>query len=123
MSYEITVNGSLCYADSEGDEESLVPEQFLLTIGTKKYVKLKQNIGTSEEAIKLGEVTSLGYACFVNRDPTNYIELRVGTGGSKFATLKPNGGFAIVYLGSDAQVPYAIANTAACQMALFICSQ
>ena len=84
-------------------------------MATKKFIGCKQNIGTSEEAITLGEVTSPGWAFFINRDETNFIELRVATGGAKFAKLKP-GEFAFLRLGSGAQAPYAIADTAACQL-------
>ena len=123
MSATLKVTGSLSYEDSENAEESLVPADFSLAVATLKYTKYKQNIGTAEEAVELGEITSPGYAVFINRDATNFIELRVSTGGAKFAKLKPNGGFAIVYLGSGAQVPYAIADTAACQMEVFVISQ
>lgn len=123
MSATVTVTGSVDYEDSENAAEGLTPADFELTVATLKYTKFKQNVGTTEEAIVLGEVTAPGYAVFINRDTTNYIELRVATGGAKFATLKPNGGFAILYLGAGAQVPYAIANTSACQMESFIVSQ
>lgn len=123
MADEITVAGSLSYIDSENANEAIAPAAFVLSVATKKYTKFKQSIGTSEEAVQLGEITSPGYALFVNRDATNYIELRVGTAGAKFATLKPGGGFAILYLGAGAQAPFAIANTAACQMETLIISQ
>lgn len=122
MANEITINATLEYADSEGESESLQVTDLLATVSTKKFTKMKQNIGTSEEAIGLGEIAAPGWALFINRDLTNYIELRVGTGGAKFATLYP-GKIALLYLGAGAQVPYAIANTGACQMVYFICSQ
>lgn len=91
----------------------------MATISSKKYLKGKQSIGTSEEAINLGEASAPGYALFINRDETNFIELRVGTAGAKFAKLKA-GEVALLRLGSGAQVPYAIADTAACQLEYFI---
>jgi len=75
-----------------------------------------QQIGTSEEAIDLGGLSTLGWAFFINVDPTNFIELRTGTGGTKFAKLQANGGFALLRLGSGITAPYAIADTAACWM-------
>lgn len=128
MANEITLSGSLSYEDSEGTELSLSMANVIKSVATKLINRLKQNIGTAEEAIKLGEVSSLGYALFINRDETNFIELRVSTGGAKFAKLDPDtagngtGGFALLKLGSGAQVPYAIADTAACQMDIFIIS-
>lgn len=120
MANEITVTGSLAYEDSENSDESLSPADFLLTVANKKYVKHKQNVGTAEEAVDLGELSALGYALFINRDTTNFIELRTGTGSTKFAKLKPNGGFAIFHFGTGVTAPYAIADTAACQMEYFI---
>lgn len=115
MADEITVSVSLAYEDSEFADEILAVSEKLATVASKKYIKAKQNIGTSEEAIALGEVTSPGWGVFINRDLTNFINLKVATGGAIFAKLLP-GEVACLRLGSGAQVPYAIADTAACQM-------
>ncbi len=123
MANEVTLNASLAYEDTVDELEALAVANFMATVGTTKFIDNKQSIGTSEEAIILGEVTTPGWSIFINRDPTNYIELRVSTGGAKFATLHAGGGFAIVFLGSGAQVPFAIANTLACLMRYRICSQ
>lgn len=119
MAYGVHLDGSLQYTDSEGVDRTVQIADLLATVATKKYVETKQNIGITEEAINLAEVTSPGWAIFINRDPTNFIELRVATAGAKFAKLKP-GEFALLRLGSGAQVPYAIADTAACQLQYFI---
>ena len=86
-----------------------------MIVQLKKFSWQKMNVGTSEEAVALGEATAPGWAIFINRDTTNFIELRVATGGAKFAKLKA-GECCLLRLGSGAQVPYAIADTAACQM-------
>ena len=128
MANEITLNGSVAYEDSEGADLALSMADVLKTVATKKYIRHKMQVGTTEEAVALGEVTAPGYAIFINRDGTNFIELRVATGGAKFARLDADtagdktGGFAILRLGSGAQAPYAIADTAACQMEYFIIS-
>ena len=121
MSNELTINGSLAYADSESADEILQIVNLIATVSTKKYTKAKQSIGITEEAINLGEVTAPGFSIFINRDPTNFIELRVATGGAKFAKLKP-GEFALLRLGSGAQVPFAIADTSPCQLEYLIVS-
>lgn len=116
MANEITLNASLAYSDSEGTEAALTPiVNLLATVASKRVISYKVNVGTSEEALPLGDVTAPGWAMFINRDETNYVELRVATGGAKFAKLKP-GEFALLRLGSGAQVPYAIADTDACQL-------
>ena len=119
MSNELTLSGTIQYADSQSADEALSIAQIYADVGTKKYIKAKQSIGTTEEAIVLGEVTAPGWAIFINRDTTNYLELRVATGGAKFAKLL-HGEFTAVRLGSGAQVPFAIANNAACIMEYLI---
>lgn len=115
MANEFTLNASLAYEDSEEAEAELAVIDLIASITSKKYTKVKFTVGITEEAIPLGEATSPGWALFINRDPTNFIELRVATSGAKFAKLKPNE-FAFLRLGSGAQVPYAIADTDVCQM-------
>lgn len=115
MANELTLNGSLAYADSEGSDISLAISALLASVATKKFIHGKQNIGITEEAIVLGEVTSPGWSIFINRDVTNFIELRVATGGAKFAKLLP-GEFWCGRLGSGAQAPFAISDTGACQL-------
>ncbi len=119
MANEITLNASLAYADADHADESLEIVDLLVSIGTKKYIKHSQTIGTSEEAVVLGEVSAPGYGLFINRDATNYIELRVATSGAKFAKMLP-GEFALLRLGSGAQAPFAIADTGSCKLEFFL---
>lgn len=115
MADELTISVSLAYEDSEGSDAALEIAEKLANVSSKKYIRAKQNIGTSEEAIALGEVTSPGWGVFVNRDLTNFINLKVATGGAIFGKLLPGEGCCL-RLGSGAQVPYAISDTAACQL-------
>lgn len=119
MANEITVSATLSYDDSESDPIDLVVRLLQASVSSKLPARLKQNVGTSQEAINLGDVSAPGWAMFVNRDLTNFVELRVSSGGAKFAKLLP-GEFALLRLGSGAQAPYAIADTAAVQLDVFI---
>lgn len=111
MANEVTLTApSLAYADSEGADEILALAEKKASVSSKKYIKTKQAIGSSEEAINLGEVTAPGWAFFINRDATNYIELRVATGGAKFAKMLPGEPAGPFRLGSGAQVPFAISD-------------
>jgi hypothetical protein len=122
MADELKLTASLAYEDSEGTEVGPFGLTDLLAdVATKRVTRLKQNVGTSEEAINLGDVTAPGWALFVNRDATNYVELRVASGGAKFAKLLA-GEFCLLRLGSGAQVPYAISNGSAVQLDYLICS-
>lgn len=122
MSQELTLNASLAYADSGGTEDGISIIDFIANVVTKSMTRYKQSIPTSEVPIVLGDLSSLGYAIFVNRDITNSISLRVTTGGSIFAKLRPNGGFAFLELGSGAQIPYAIASGDTCLLEAMIVS-
>ena len=123
MANEITVNGSLAYSDSEGSARTLSIEDFIDDLTTKEYVCHKQTIGASEEAIDLGSLTTCGWALFINRSETTYINLKVATGGAIFAKLNAGGGAALLYLGSGAQAPYAIAGVAGAPLEVFIAAQ
>ncbi len=112
MALELTINGSLVYDDADNTASSIDIADLLVTISTLRFQRSKQLISHSGEvAIGLGSVAAPGWAMFINRDPSNFIELRVATSGAKFAKLKP-GEFCLLRLGSGAQVPFALADTA-----------
>lgn len=77
-----------------------------------------QIIGTSEEAIDLGEVAAGGFCLLINRDATNYIEVRPNTGVADLIYMGP-GEPAFFRITSDA-VPYAIADTDSCLLEVYI---
>lgn len=79
-----------------------------------------QNIGTSDEALTLGDVVTPGIALFQNLDDTNYVEIGVNTGPFvPFMKLKP-GEIFLTRLGTTA--PRAQANTAAVDLFYIIYS-
>lgn len=78
-----------------------------------------QSVGTTEEALAMGDVSSPGYAYFRNCDKANYVELGVKPAGTfyPFAKLK-YGEAAIIRLGTA--TPYAKANGAAVSLQYYI---
>ena len=72
-----------------------------------KMVRNVQTIGTVEEALQLGDVTTPGYCVFKNIDDTNFVE--IGISGNMFLKLKP-GEQCLCRLTTTA--PYAKADTA-----------
>jgi hypothetical protein len=123
MANEIRLNASMSYEDSEGTGVSLSVADFSGSVTTKLCSRLKQNVGITEEGLRVADVVnSLGWVLLVNRDATNSIDVKTGTGGLKFARLLPNNGFALFYFGSDVTSPYVIANTATCQMDILLIS-
>lgn len=78
-----------------------------------------QTIGTSEEALTLGDAGAGGYLLLINRDSANFVEIRQGTGASDFCRLLA-GEAACFRLSPDATAPFAIADTAACDLEVFL---
>jgi hypothetical protein len=119
MAAEITLSASLA-VDNGVFDESLSRSGWRFDFSGTKVTKHVQSIGTSEEAIDLGEISTLGWILAVNLDNTNYVEIRLGTGASNDCIKLPaKGGLALFHAGSDMTAPYAIANTAACLVEFF----
>ena len=121
MASELTFNASIEWQDAFGATFGLDVLNFVKTITTKRPQVLTQTIGTAEEAINLGDITPK-YGFFKNRDATNFVSIRAGTGLGNFARLDPdeNGDGKtfplILRFGSGATNPYAIADTASCDI-------
>lgn len=110
MSNEMTLTGILKFL--KGDSNVLFNKSgVLLDVSGDDYVLLTQEIGTSEEALDLGDITTPGYGLFYNRDSTNFVKIRAGTGATDCVKI-PAGGIALFMFASAA--PFAIADTAAC---------
>jgi hypothetical protein len=106
-------------------ERLLAVASRIFTSTGKRVSTLIQSVGITEEAAALGDIASIGAFAIVNLDDTNFVNVKVATGGAIFARLDPDtdadgkGGFVCgTRLGSGAQVPYLIADTAACKVAL-----
>lgn len=80
-----------------------------------------QQIGTSEEAIVMGDVSTPGWAWFKNLDDTNYVEIRPATGVADLLRLNP-GEECVFRFAADATAPFAIANTGAVYIEYVICN-
>ena len=116
---EITVSVSLSILKSGSglDIKRSASGQFDLT-GTE-YIHNIASIGTSEEALAMGDVAAPGWCYMKNLDPTNYIEIRAATGVAD--SLRLNAGeFCVFRFAADATAPYAAANTAACRLEYLI---
>jgi len=129
MSKEITASFSLEYNDTVFEALLDVSDKIYNSAGKRSFKDI-QTITTSEVAINLGGIANIGAFAIVNLDSTNYVELKVATSGAIFAKLTPDvdgdghGGFVVgTCLGSAAQVPFAIANTASCKIAVLLIEQ
>lgn len=118
MANEITVEASLRFEKS-GDQDGLDfgPATFTFT-GTRS-LKGRQSVGTSEEALILGEVTAGGMIHLRNMDATNFVSVRAAAGQTPFAKVGP-GEVAQWRLHPSATAPTVQADTAACQIRYLI---
>ncbi|AMV34324.1 hypothetical protein VN12_19520 [Pirellula sp. SH-Sr6A] len=122
MADEITTTFSLTYA--KGESRLSIPGK-QLQVDSASYPKISntQTVGTTHEALVLGDVTNCGAAYFVNTDPTNYVDIGVDVGGTFYGLIRlMPGDFAFApRLATNA--PYAKANTASVSLDYTIFSQ
>lgn len=115
LANELTTTISVEYSDADGQELSSGTQNEQRSVSTKRPIKHTQLIGTSEEAIQIGDGGTIVELYLRNLDPTNYVEIKTGTGGVVTDKLLP-GKDCLHRLGSGMQAPYAIANTASCAL-------
>lgn len=109
MANELTINVNLSL--SKGNlRESVAPGALTYTVSGTKIVRAVQSIGTTDEALGLGEISSLGYLYIRNNDTTNYVE--VGVDGTNYVVKLKAGEVALFRV--DGAAVHAKANTAAC---------
>lgn len=120
MADELSVSASMTYEYADTSIPFELPAALEFDVSVQLHQLGVQNIATSESALDLGSVTTLGYILIVNRSTQYYVELRTGTGGTKFATLDANNGFAFFKFGSGVTAPYAIATGGTCRVEYFL---
>ena len=118
MANEATISVGLRF-EKGGVSASYSKGGLQVDVSGSKFVDLVQEIGTSEEQLDFGDVTTPGYVVFENLDSTNYIEIRPGTGVADLVRLNA-GEVAVFRLAADATAPYAMANTAACNLRMLL---
>lgn len=124
MANELDLSVTIEYLDSEMDDPEVARiVNFIDSVVTKLRIHNKISVSITEMALPLGQVTSLGWFFGINRDPTNFLECRVATAGAKFALVPPLHFVGPLILGAGAQVPYLIADTAACQFEYWLWSR
>jgi hypothetical protein len=113
---ELTLSGALDFTKSSTRattrDMGISGLQFTVT-GTDCIGPVTQNVGTSAEALDIGDITTPGYLAIKNLDATNYVTVRMGSTGADVVKLKA-GEFALFRLASTN--PFVLANTSACQI-------
>lgn len=117
MSNELTISASVKFVKGSLNV-SRSKSGLRIDVTGDKHVDLVQEIGTSEEALTLGEAAVGGYMMLENLDATNYVEIRPDTSVADLIKLLP--GDIALFRTSDDAVPYAIADTAPCDLRIII---
>lgn len=113
MADELTLRCNLSF-EKLGTIHELLFGPTDLDVSGNRPQRGRQNVGTTEEALLLGDAGVGGYLMAINRDATNYVEIRPGSGLADLVKLMP-GDVCLFRLAADC-TPYVIANTAACDL-------
>lgn len=98
----------------KGGVSEEISESFSVDITGTEFLRCVQSVGTSEEALELGQdIGTPGFVFLKNLDPTNFVSVRRATGEGNMIKLLP-GEPALFRMAATA--PYAIADTAACRL-------
>lgn len=118
MANELTLSASLRFEkNSQVAQFYRGSRQF--TVSGDEMIDMIVPVGTSEEAMPLGEIGTLGYCLVHNMDATNYVQIRTGTSGTAMIRLNA-GEFALFRFGSGVTAPYWIADTGSCRCRVMI---
>lgn len=116
MANEIQVSGQLNVAKGNLSAVHAVSGIHTLNAASPAKAAGIAAIGTSQEAVSIGDVATAGWAMFKNLDSTNYLEIGIEITGTFFPFLKLKAGEAAGPLRLGVNSIYARANTAACKL-------
>lgn len=114
MANEITVTTKLSLSKGSYTTTLFANNGVTFDITGTKFLHNVQSIGSSEEAIDLGDLTAGGFFIAVNRDTAKTINIRRATGEGNFAELRP-GESCLVRLEAS-MAPFAIATVSSADL-------
>lgn len=120
MSAEIQISASIAVRKG-GTMDGIDTGVVSVTMTGNRILHHRQSVGfAAEEALVLGEVPAGGLCLIINRDATNYVQVRRATGQTAMLRI-PAGEFALFrFDAAGATAPFVIANTAAVEIEVFI---
>lgn len=109
LSYQLSViNGDF--------RDQFQPSQQRYDQSAQGYHSGIASVGTSEEALSLGDVSTAGIAVFQNLDSTNYVTLGPDSAGSMVPAIRLNPG-EVIHFRMDQSASYKWqADTATCKV-------
>lgn len=110
MADELSINLTLSY--SKGGDSVRISDTWKEDISGDGHIDNVQNIGTSEESVTLGDISTPGYVFIENLDSTNYVEIAATT--TEYCVKLGAGQMCLFPL--DGTTLFAKANTAACNV-------
>lgn len=118
MASEIIASASLTFSKAGAGAAGVYSSGSFTFTGTA-YFKGKQNVGTSEEALLLGDVTPGGWALIRNLDATNFVAIKSGTGVVPLVRINA-GEFALFRVSSLATAPFIQADTSSVNVEILL---
>lgn len=108
MAGTITVTATLLDQVTGGQTENQGTSQAQFTQTGQNTVSETMGTSSTPAQIPIGSIGTLGYLYVKNLDVTNSISLRIGSGGSNFATLAPG---QVGVFPTAGTAPYAVASS------------
>ncbi len=106
---EATLNASINFLKDGVSQSLAAAVNLLVDVAGNDSAHLTQNIGASEEALKLGNVTTPGWFHAINRGSIDTISIRAATGLADLVRMGP-GEPCLFKMDADASAPFAISS-------------
>lgn len=118
---KITTQFSLTFAQAVGDTIKGTISETITQVGTKAIGNI-QSVGTSSEAITLGDVTGSKYVMFKNTDAAHTVYIDTANPATTGATIKLGPGQG-VFFPTTVDLFYGLAITGACDVEVIAVQQ
>jgi len=117
MAAEATLTATLSFVKGNLPIQTLAPGQQSIDVAGATYMRQVQIVGTTREAMLLGDVGTPGYVMLHNCDATNFVEVFPNNTDAGLVKLL-KGEWAVFRL--DSAAPYLKADTAPCNVEIFL---
>ena len=119
MADELTIAGSLTFDDGTTPTVALSKSGIVLDLTGANYLKNKQTVGATEEALLLGDVVAGGLMMAYNGHATTTISIRPATAETDLIDVGP-GEIALFRLSASATAPYVISSTGTAELVYLV---